>query len=78
VPVRGARGDPPRDCSRLFAPAMRTFGIYLQLVGLMLGASSLIIGMQTNDPNTQLSLVAVALLVFYIGHSLRNRGSSES
>lgn len=55
----------------------QALGVYLQLVGLMLGASSLIIGMQTSDPNTQLALVSAALLVFYVGHALRNRGASS-
>lgn len=55
---------------------LRALGVYLQLVGLMLGASSLIVGMQTTNPNTQLALVAAGLLVFYVGHGLRHRDTA--
>jgi hypothetical protein len=57
---------------------LKNFGRYLQIVGLMTGASALVFGVQTNDPSTELGLMVAGATLFYLGYGLAGRSSSAS
>jgi len=52
---------------------LQLFVMFLQLVALMVTASALFIGIGTNDPTTQLSIMAMGMCLFWGAQMVRQR-----
>lgn len=54
-------------------PFLFYFVTFLQLVALMVTASALFIGISTDDPTTQLSIMAAGMCLFWGAQMVRQR-----
>lgn len=52
-------------------------GKFLQIVGLLVTGAALVVGLQTTDPFTELKMLAVGALVFFVGWLVLQKAERE-